>query len=296
MKYRIALSVALGFAAACGFALPGWTQGSTVDRTELQRIMKEHPAWAVWLSDPKLAQLTLAGPKMPGSQYNVDDIRRPQPRHVDTGSACPAKPPGDAEVLFDGHDLSKWTGDHFEEWTVHDGVLTTGARVYNFLKTKDSFGDAQIHVEFREPAQPNPPVNPQYWGNSGVFPMGLYEVQILDNYKSETYPDGMVGSIYSQFAPLVNAARPAGMWQCYDITFHAPHFSGGKVTAPARMTVKLNGMLVQDNVALIGATVHGKVGVYAPHPAELPLALQDHGNPDSHVSFRNIWIKRLPPG
>jgi hypothetical protein len=256
--------------------------------------MAEHPAWAVWLSDPKLAQLTLAGPKMPGSQYNVDDIRRPQPRHVATGTACSAKPPRDAEVLFDGHDLSKWTGDHVEEWTVHDGVVTTGARVYNFLKTKESYGDAQIHVEFREPEQPHPPANPQYWGNSGVFPMGLYEVQILDNYKNETYPDGMVGSIYSQFPPRVNAARPAGVWQCYDIVFHAPHFSGNSVISPARMTVKLNGVVVQNDTALIGATVHGKVGVYAPHAAELPLALQDHGNPDSHVSFRNIWIRKLP--
>jgi hypothetical protein len=123
--------------------------------------------------------------------------------------------------------------------------------------------------------------------------MGLYEVQILDNYKNETYPDGMVGSIYSQFPPRVNAARPAGTWQCLDITFHAPHFSGTTVTSPARMTVMLNGVQVQDNVALIGATVHGKVGIYAPHAAELPLALQDHGNPDSHVSFRNIWVKRL---
>jgi hypothetical protein len=147
------------------------------------------------------------------------------------------------------------------EWTLKDGILTTGARVYNFLKTKESFGDAQIHVEFREPEQPNPPVNPQFYGNSGVFPMGLYEVQILDNYKTDTYPDGMVGSIYSQFPPLVNAARPRGVWQCYDIIFHAPHFSGDTVTSPARMTVMLNGVLVQDNTALIGATVHGKVGV-----------------------------------
>jgi len=239
------------------------------------------------------AQLTLAGPKMPGSQYNVDDIRRPQPRHVDTGTACAAKPPADADVLFDGRDLSKWTGDHMEEWTLKDGVVTTGARVYNFLKTKQSFGDAQIHVEFREPQQPNPPANPQYHGNSGVFPMGLYELQILDNYKTETYPDGMVGSIYSQFPPMVNAARPAGVWQCYDIVFHRPHFEGDKVTSPARMTVMLNGVLVQDNTALIGATVHGKVGVYAPHADALPLALQDHGNPDSHVSFRNIWIRKL---
>jgi hypothetical protein len=125
--------------------------------------------------------------------------------------------------------------------------------------------------------------------------MGLYEVQILDNYKTDTYPDGMVGSIYSQFPPLVNAARPRGVWQCYDIIFHAPRFSGDTVTSPARMTVMLNGVLVQDNTALIGATVHGKVGVYTPHAAELPLALQDHGNKDSHVSFRNIWVRRLNP-
>ncbi|HJS45983.1 MAG TPA: DUF1080 domain-containing protein [Rhizomicrobium sp.] len=295
MKYRIALTAVLGIASASGFVLPAMTQDAAVDPAELQRLMKEHPAWAVWLSDPKLARLTLAGPKMPGSQYRVNDIRRPQPRRVNTGSACAAKPPSGAEVLFDGHDLSKWTGDHFAEWTVRDGAVTTGARVYNFLKTKESFGDAQIHVEFKEPRQPHPPANPQYRGNSGVFLMGLYEVQILDNYKSQTYPDGMLGSIYSQFPPLANAARPAGMWQCYDITFRAPHFSGGTMTVPARVTVKLNGVLVQHNVALIGATVHGKVGVYAPHAAELPLALQDHGNPDSHVSFRNIWIKRLPP-
>ncbi|HEX4635249.1 MAG TPA: DUF1080 domain-containing protein, partial [Rhizomicrobium sp.] len=185
------LLMTLGLAALLGWAVPAMTQESQVDPAELKRLMAEHPAWAVWLSDPKLAQLTLAGPKMPGSRYNVDDIRRPQPRHVDTGTACPTRRPRDAEVLFDGHDLSKWTGDHLEEWTVHDGVVTTGARVYNFLKTKESFGDAEIYVEFREPEQPHPPANPQYWGNSGVFPMGLYEVQILDNDKNETYPDGM---------------------------------------------------------------------------------------------------------
>ena len=288
--------VGLGVVATCIFAAPALTQGAgAVDPAEQQRIMAEHPAWAVWLAEPGLAKLTLAGPRMPGSPYNVDDIRRPQPPHVDTGTACAAKPPADADVLFDGHDLSKWTGDHVGEWTVHDGVVTTGARIYNFLKTKQSYGDAQIHVEFREPEQPTPPINPQGYGNSGVFPMGLYEVQILDSYKTDTYPDGMVGSIYSQFPPLVNAARPRGAWQCYDIIFHAPHFSGDTVTSPARLTVILNGVLVQDNTALIGATVHGKVGVYAPHAAELPLALQDHGNKESHVSFRNIWVRRLNP-
>jgi hypothetical protein len=294
MKYRMAWTLALGIAATCGLVLPAMTQDAAVDQAELARIIKEHPAWATWLSVPGLAKLTLGGPKMPGSQYNVDDIRRPQPPHVDTGTACAAKPPGDADVLFDGHDLSKWTGDHIEEWTVRDGVITTGARVYNFLKTKASYGDVQIHVEFREPAQPKPPVNPQGRGNSGVFPMGLYELQILDSYSTDTYPDGMVGSIYSQFPPLVNAARPAGTWQCYDIVFHPPHFSGDTVASPARMTAILNGVLVQDSTALIGATVHGKVGVYAPHAAELPLTLQDHGNIESHVSFRNIWARRLP--
>lgn len=284
----------LGVAITLGLATPALSQTSgAVDPAEVKRIIEAHPDYAVWLSDPSLAKLTLAGPKMPGSRYNVDDIRRPQPAHVDTGTACSAKAPSDADVLFDGHDLSKWTGDHFEEWTMHDGILTTGGRVYNFLKTKEAFGDAQIHVEFKEPNQPNPPANPQYHGNSGVFPMGLYEVQILDNYRTDTYPDGMIGSIYSQFPPLVNASRPAGVWQCYDIIFHAPHFSGDTLTSPARMTVMLNGVLVQDNTALIGATVHGKVGRYSPHPPELPLALQDHGNPDSRVSFRNIWIRRL---
>ena len=120
----------------------------------------------------------------------------------------PPPPPGDADVLFDGHDLSKWTGDHFEEWTVHDGVVTTGARVYNFLKTKESYGDAQIHVEFREPAQPNPPLNPQYHGNSGVFPMGLYEVQILDSTNNQTYADGMVGAIYTQIPAAGECRAP----------------------------------------------------------------------------------------
>jgi hypothetical protein len=288
MKNRILAVIAVaGLCAATAQAQ------DRVDPAELARIVAAHPAWAKWLADPKLAQLTLAGPKMPNAPWRADDIRRPQPPIVDTGSHCAAPPPGDADVLFDGKTLDQWTGDHKEEWTLKDGVVTTGARVYNFLKTKSSYGDAQIHVEFREPLQPHPPLNPQYHGNSGVFPMGLYELQILDATDNETYPDGMVGAIYSQNPPLVNAGRPPGAWQCYDIVFHAPHFDGDTVTQPARMTVVLNGVLVQDNTVLIGATVHGKVATYAPHAAELPLALQDHGNPDSHVSFRNIWIRRL---
>lgn len=280
--------------AACCFATLAVSQ-TAVDPAEVARLSAEHPQWAKWLADPELAKLTLAGPKLPNSNWHVADIRRPQPAHVKTGSACSAAPPGDAEVLFDGKNLDKWTGDHFGEWTLKDGVLTTGGRVYNFLKTKEAYGDVQIHVEWKTPPQPNPPLNPQRRGNSGVFPMGLYEVQILDSYDTDTYPDGTAGSIYSQSPPLVNATRAPGVWQCYDIVFHPPHFSGDTVTTPARMTVIHNGVLVQDDTALIGATVHAKVAHYEPHAAELPLALQDHGNPESHVSFRNIWVRRLSP-
>ena len=287
---RIALGLAL-----CAIALPALTQETGVDEAELKRIMAEHPAWAAWLSDPALAKLTLAGPQMPNSPWRVADIRRPQPPHVETGTACAAPPPGDAEVLFDGRDLSKWTSDHMSEWTLKDGTVTAGGKVYNFLRTKASYGDVQIHLEWKTPEQTNPPANPQRRGNSGVFPMGLYEIQILDSYKTDTYPDGAAGSIYSQFPPLVNATRPPGVWQCYDIVFRAPRFSGDKVVSPARITAMLNGVLVQDDTALIGATVHGKVGVYSPHAAELPLAIQDHGNIESHVAFRNIWVRRLAP-
>jgi len=249
----------------------------------------------VWLADPALAKLTLAGPKLPGSNWRVADIRRPQPVRVETGKACAAPPPGDADILFDGRDLSKLTGDKMDQWSVKNGELVAGGKAYNFIRSKASYGDVQIHLEWKTPAQPAPPANPQRRGNSGVFPMGLYELQILDSHGADTYPDGMAGSIYSQAPPLVNATRPPGVWQCYDIVFRAPRFEGDKVVSPARMTALLNGVLVQDDTELIGATVHGKVGQYAPHEAELPLAIQDHGNAEAQVAFRNIWVRRLPP-
>ncbi|HEY5085194.1 MAG TPA: family 16 glycoside hydrolase, partial [Rhizomicrobium sp.] len=142
MKKQILIG--LGLAAACAFA--AMAQDSGVDPAELAQIKAQHPDWAPWLSDPALAKLTLAGPKMPNSNWRADDIRRPQPPFVETGTACAAAPPGDADVLFDGHNISKWTGDHVSEWSLKDGILTTGARVYNFLHTKASYGDAQIHV------------------------------------------------------------------------------------------------------------------------------------------------------
>jgi hypothetical protein len=293
MKNKTA--IALGAVLACAFAAPGFTQDSDVDQAELQRIMAEHPAWAVWLADPALARLALAGPKMPNSNWRVADIRRPQPVRVETGKACAAPPPGDAEVLFDGRDLSKLTGDKMDQWSVKNGELVAGGKTYNFIRSKASYGDVQIHLEWKTPAQPNPPANPQRRGNSGVFPMGLYELQILDSHGADTYPDGAAGSIYSQSPPLANATRPPGVWQCYDIVFRAPEFDGDKVVSPARMTALHNGVLVQDDTVLIGATIHGKVAQYMPHAAELPLAIQDHGNAEAQVAFRNIWVRRLAP-
>ena len=224
--------IALGAMVACGLGSWAMAQDAAVDPAELKGIVAQHPDWANWLADPALAKLVLAGPKLPDSPWHVHDIRRPQPVHVATGKACATPPPSDAELLFGGKELSKWTGDHFGEWTLKNGELITGGRVYNFLQTREQFGDVQVHVEWKTPPQKDPPVNPQRRSNSGVFLMGLYELQILDSYNTATYPDGTAGGIYGQTPPLVNATRPPGVWQCYDIVFHAPHFSGGAVTAP----------------------------------------------------------------
>jgi hypothetical protein len=157
------------------------------------------------------------------------------------------------------------------------------------LVTRRSFGDVQLHLEW---ATPTPPTGDgQERGNSGVFLMGLYELQILDSHGNDTYPDGQAAALYGQEPPLVNACRPPGAWQTYDIVFRRPRFSAdGNVTAPARITVLHNGVLVQDAAAFWGRTRHAARATYEPHPDRLPLALQDHGNP---MRFRNIWIREL---
>jgi hypothetical protein len=291
MKRKAALLLAWAFAALS----VGTAYGQDVS-ADVKRLIAEHPNWGRWLSDSELQKAVLTGEQLPNSPWRVHDIRRPQPPRVDTGRAsCSGPLPSDAEMLFNGRDVSKWTGDHAGEWRLHDGVLTSGGRSYNFLHTREAFGDVQLHVEWTTPQQPRPPVDPQHRGNSGVFLMGLYEVQIVDSYGDETYPDGAAGAIYGTAPPLANPTRPPGVWNCYDIVFREPRFAAGKLESPAWITVLFNGVVVQANTVLLGptATANGAVARYVPHPRELPLALQDHGNPESRDSFRNIWVRRL---
>jgi hypothetical protein len=225
-------------------------------------------------------------------KWKVHDRSRPQPPVITPPTASTqdqaGQPPSDAVVLFDGKDLSKWQTDKGEPaaWKVENGYMQAAK---GSIRTKDQFGDCQIHVEF---ATPDPAKGKdQDRGNSGVFLMGRYEFQVLDNYQAETYADGMVGSIYGQYPPQVNAARAPGQWQSYDIIFHGPRFADdGKVTRPARATVLLNGVLVQDNVELKGGTSHINLPKYTKHPEKGPIALQDHNHP---VRYRNIWIREI---
>jgi hypothetical protein len=228
------------------------------------------------------------------TRWKIHDPDRPVPPVIDPGMAStqdsPGRAPSDAVVLFDGKDLSKWThkDGSAAKWKVENGYAEVVAKT-GYIYTREAFGDCQLHVEFAEPI-PAKGEN-QDRGNSGVFLQGLYETQVLDSYQSKTYADGQAGAIYGQYPPLVNASRPPGQWQTYDIVFHGPRFDkDGKLLRPARETIFHNGVLVQDNVELSGPTAHGKHPPYEPQPEKLPLALQDHNHP---VRYRNIWIREL---
>ncbi len=231
-------------------------------------------------------------PVLPGAPYRVHDPARPHPRVVTPGTLS-GTPPSDAIVLFDGKDLGRWVhrteqGQVQEaKWLVRDGYFEVVPRSGS-LSTRDSFGDVQLHIEWATPKEVT--ANSQGRGNSGVIFMSLYEVQVLDSYNNPSYADGQAGALYGQWPPLVNAARPPGEWQAYDIVFEAPRFEGTKLVKPAYATVVWNGIVVHNRQEIIGTTVYRDVAKYTPHAAELPLLLQDHGNP---VRFRNVWVRRL---
>lgn len=226
------------------------------------------------------------------SRWRAHEMGRPRPPVVTPGaSMLPAAPPSDALVLFDGRNFDAWQGEDggAPRWTLGDGYFETVGGA-GMLVTKQAFGDVQLHIEWSAPL----PVvgRGQGRGNSGVFFMGQYEVQVLDSYQNDTYPDGQAAALYGQYPPMVNAMRPPGEWNSYDIVFRRPRFDPtGALVQPARLTVFHNGVLVQDAAELLGPTLWLQYTPYASHPDRLPLSLQDHGNP---VRFRNIWLRELP--
>lgn len=232
-------------------------------------------------------------PLLPGSRYKVHDGARPQPRIVTPGTEstqdAPGDVPSDAVVLFDGADGSGWL--HADgsalKWKIANGYMEvvpgTGS-----IQSREHFGDCQLHVEWAAPAQVKG--DSQGRGNSGVFLMGRYEIQVLDCYDNPTYADGTTAAIYGQCPPLVNACRGPGRWQTYDIVWAAPRFDRERLVSPARATVLHNGVVVHHDKELIGPTTHRQVLPYAPHPPVGPLVLQDHGD---LVRFRNIWYRPL---
>lgn len=241
----------------------------------------------------------------------VTEVWEPVPEKVTPG-IYPNSPPSDAVILFDGTDLSKWRktalgyGSKMEEveaiaakygtvteygepgWEVIDGAMVVKPGTGG-IETKQAFGDVQLHIEWLAPVDPGK--EGQGYSNSGIFLMSNYEIQVLNSYDSKTYPNGQAGAMYKQSIPLVNASRPPGEWQTYDIVFMAPDFDeAGKLVKPASITAFHNGVLIQNHFELKGPCIYIGEPYYVAHPDKLPLILQDHGN---QVRFRNIWVREL---
>jgi hypothetical protein len=255
-------------------------------------------------SPPAKAAQYAVDPNLPGLRAPLDvkpaNPNLPRPELTEIWTPVPAKvtlgpldgqPPSDAVVLFNGTDLSNWealTGGP-PKWLVENRELVI-VPYAGYIQTKESYGDCQLHVEWKPDASEPASKTGQDRSNSGVYFQGRYEVQILDSYTNPTYANGQAGAVYKQFAPLVNASKPPTEWQSYDIIFMAPRFAtDGSLISPAKLTVFQNGVLVQNNVSLQGMTVFRGAPYEVAHgPA--PLVLQDH---HSKVRFRNIWLRQL---
>jgi hypothetical protein len=269
--------------------LKSWDEGSNAwVKLERGKIALQAESAELFYRNIKIRALS-DGDDMP-PKPETTEVWFPVPAKVTPG-ATPGAPPSDAIVLFDGRNLDAWKSARSggpPGWKVVNGEMVVGPGAGD-IQTRETFGDVQLHIEWCGPELPATNVN-QDRGNSGVFLQDVYEVQVLDNFKNPTYVNGMVGSIYKQHPPLVNATLPAETWNVYDIIFTAPRFEAdGTLASPARFTVLHNGVLVQNDVALAGGTTYIGAPSYFPH-GNLPLRLQDHGH---LVRFRNIWLRKL---
>jgi hypothetical protein len=291
---KIAYIVALAFIAA------GCASHKDSVQTKPQSVAKNPAA-------PKPKEVVIDGvagfqdtPLQPDGKWHVHDPARPQPEVVTPGKSFSlgASAPSDAEILFNGNGLDKWQTLKGEAvtWKTNDDYVESAPKGGS-IRTRGTWADFQLHAEW---ATPNPPHGDgQGRGNSGILINNMYEVQVLDSYQAKTYPDGQAGAIYGQSPPLVNASRPPGEWQSYDILFESPRWNEkGELTKPAAITVLQNGIVVQNRYELRGATDGINPAVpwrtlakyTAPHAPEVFIALQDHANP---VRFRNLWIRSL---
>lgn len=234
------------------------------------------------LSSISTLSLSAENDKQSWSDYLVHDESRPHPKKVAVKDYVSVSAPADADIIFDGKNTNALT----KAWPVKDGILTA-ARGNN--KTKTAYSDCQIHLEWRIPKDRK--VKGQSGGNSGLFIMDKYEVQIQESHTNVTYADGQAAAIYGQTPPMINPARPQGEWNSYDISFKAPVYKDGKLETPAYITVIFNGVVVHNNQVIYGPTRH-KVTTNYPeqHPSKAPLQLQWHNDP---IEFKNFWVRDL---
>lgn len=212
-------------------------------------------------------------------------IEWPEPAIVTPGEQN-SQAPADAIVLFDGKDLSQWK--NADGWSVVDGNMVVGK---GNVTCKPTFGDCQVHIEWSSPTPAKG--SGQNRGNSGLYLMGIYEMQILNSYENKTYFDGQASSIYKQTPPLVNAMRKPGEWNTYDVIWTRPRFNkDGSVKTPAYITALHNGILTLNHFELQGNTPYNHAAYYTAHEDKLPIRLQDHGSP---VRYRNIWVRETKP-